>query len=137
MFNYSWENIKTFFSLYFYIKPNQNFYFHNWFHSFHQCSKFFLLSLDHKQNPHFNYLTCTLHISWFHQINIFRPFFTWFALDPVCLLKSSFFGKMNSRKVNFGKVNYFPMFGSIMKNKLENTFQCLVMSWKMSWKITY
>jgi hypothetical protein len=24
-----------------------------------------------------------------------------------------------------------------MKNKLENTFQCLVMSWKISWKITY
>jgi hypothetical protein len=29
------------------------------------------------------------------------------------------------------------MFGSIMENKLENTFQCMVMSWKMSWKITY
>jgi hypothetical protein len=40
-------------------------------------------------------------------------------------------------KVNSGKVNYFPMFGSVMENKLENTFQCLVMSWKMSWKITY
>ena len=40
-------------------------------------------------------------------------------------------------KVNFRKVNYFPIFGSIMKNKLENIFQCLVMSWKMSWKITY
>ena len=40
-------------------------------------------------------------------------------------------------KVNFGKVNYFLMFDSVMKNKLENTFQCLVMSWKMSWKITY
>ena len=40
-------------------------------------------------------------------------------------------------KVNFEKVNYFLMFGSVMKNKLENTFQCLVMSWKMSWKITY
>jgi hypothetical protein len=39
-------------------------------------------------------------------------------------------------KVNSGKVN-FSMFGSVMKNKLENTFQCLVMSWKMSWKITY
>jgi hypothetical protein len=24
-----------------------------------------------------------------------------------------------------------------MKNKLENTFQYLVMSWKISWKITY
>jgi len=30
-------------------------------------------------------------------------------------------------KVNFGKVNYFLMFGSVMENKLENTFQCLVM----------
>jgi len=37
----------------------------------------------------------------------------------------------------FRKVNYFPMFGSVMKNKLENTFQCLVMLWKISWKITY
>jgi len=40
-------------------------------------------------------------------------------------------------KVNSEKVNYFLMFGSVMKNKLENTFKCLVMSWKMSWKITY
>ena len=40
-------------------------------------------------------------------------------------------------KVNSGKVNYFLMFGSVMENKLENNFQCLVMSWKMSWKITY
>jgi hypothetical protein len=37
--------------------------------------------------------------------------------------KVVFFLKMNS-----GKVNYFPMFGSVMENKLENTFQCLVMS---------
>jgi hypothetical protein len=44
-------------------------------------------------------------------------------LRPVCLLKSSFFYKMNSEKVN-----YFLIFGSVMKNKLENTFQCLVMS---------
>ena len=35
-------------------------------------------------------------------------------------------------KVNFEKMNYFPMFGSVMENKLGNTFQCLVMSWKMS-----
>jgi hypothetical protein len=40
-------------------------------------------------------------------------------------------------KVNSGKVNYFLMFGSVMENKLENTFQYFVMSWKMSWKITY
>jgi len=46
--------------------------------------------------------------------------------------KVIFFWKVNSRKVN-----YFSMFGSVMKNKLENNFQCLVMSWKMSWKITY
>jgi hypothetical protein len=37
----------------------------------------------------------------------------------------------------FWKVNYFSMFGSVIENKLENIFQCLVMSWKMSWKITY
>ena len=41
----------------------------------------------------------------------------------VYLLESSFFWKVNSEKVN-----YFLMFSSIMKNKLENTFQCLVMS---------
>jgi len=29
------------------------------------------------------------------------------------------------------------IFNSVMKNKLENTFQYLVMSWKMSQKITY
>jgi len=34
-------------------------------------------------------------------------------------------------------MNYFFMFGSAMENKLENTFQCLVMLWKMSWKIAY
>ena len=39
---------------------------------------------------------------------------------------------MNSEKVNFKKINYFMMFGRVMKNKLENIFQCLVMSWKMS-----
>jgi hypothetical protein len=55
--------------------------------------------------------------------SIMAPFVCW---------KVVFFWKVNS-----GKVNYFPMFGSVMKNKLENTFQCLVMSWKMSWKITY
>jgi hypothetical protein len=30
-------------------------------------------------------------------------------------------------KVNSRKVNYFPIFGSVMKKKLDNTFQCLVM----------
>jgi hypothetical protein len=34
-------------------------------------------------------------------------------------------------------VNYFPIFGSVMENKLVNTLQCLVMSWKISWKISY
>jgi len=46
-----------------------------------------------------------------------------FSLGSVCLLESSFLKKINSRKVN-----YFSMFGSVMKNKLENIFQCLVMS---------
>jgi hypothetical protein len=32
---------------------------------------------------------------------------------------------------------YFLIFDSIIKNKLENIFQCLVMSCKISWKITY
>jgi hypothetical protein len=64
-----------------------------------------------------------------------------FFLGPVCLLESSFLlksefrGKWIPGKWIPGK--YFPMFGSVMENKLENTFQCLVMSWKMSWKITY
>ena len=47
-------------------------------------------------------------------------------------LKVVFFLKVNSRKVN-----YFLMFGNVMENKLENSFQYLVISWKMSWKITY
>ena len=51
-------------------------------------------------------------------------------VNPVCLLESSFLLESEFRE-------YFPMFGSVMENKLENTFQCLVMSWKMSWKITY
>jgi len=51
--------------------------------------------------------------------------------------KVVFFWKVNSEKMNFIKMNYFLMFGSVMENKLENTFQYLVMSWKMSWKITY
>jgi hypothetical protein len=55
----------------------------------------------------------------------------------VYLLKNNFFFKVISGKVNSKKVNYFLMFGSVMKNKLENSFQYLVMSWKMSWKITY
>ena len=62
---------------------------------------------------------------------------TWeFSFGPVCLLENSFFleskfqGKWIPRK-------YFLMFSSVMENKLENTFQCLVMSWKMNLKITY
>jgi hypothetical protein len=42
-------------------------------------------------------------------------------------LESYFFWKVNSGKVNSGKMNYFLIFGSVMKNKLENTFQYLVM----------
>ena len=47
------------------------------------------------------------------------------------------FGKWFSWKVNSWKTNYFPMFGSVMENELENIFQCLVMLWKMNWKIIY
>ena len=47
------------------------------------------------------------------------------------------FWKVNSEKLNSKKMNYFFMFGSVMENKLENIFQCLVMSCKMSCKITY
>ena len=52
--------------------------------------------------------------------------------SAVYVLENSFFLKVNFRKINFKKINYFLMFGSIMKNKLENIFQCLVMSWKIS-----
>jgi hypothetical protein len=51
-------------------------------------------------------------------------------LESSFLLESEFRGKWIPEK-------YFPMFGSVMESKLENTFQCLVMSWKMNWKITY
>jgi hypothetical protein len=40
-------------------------------------------------------------------------------------------------KINFKKINYFLIFYSIIKNKLENTFQYFIMSWKINWKITY
>jgi hypothetical protein len=53
------------------------------------------------------------------------------------LFAGKYFFKVNFRKVNFKKVNYFLMFDSVIKNKLKNIFQCLVISWKMSWKITY
>jgi hypothetical protein len=54
------------------------------------------------------------------------------TLWSVYLLESNFFWKVNSEKVNSRKVNYFPIFDSVMENKLEKTFQCLDMSWKMS-----
>jgi len=74
-------------------------------------------------------------------ISLFPQFDSCIPVRPVCLLESSFllesefrekwiFGKWISRK-------YFSIFGSVIENKLENTFQCLVMSWKISWKITY
>jgi len=41
-------------------------------------------------------------------------------------------------ETNFpGKVNYFLIFDSIMRNKLENTFWYFIMSYKINWKITY
>ena len=47
-------------------------------------------------------------------------------LDLFVCWKIIFFFKVNSEKINSRKVNYFPMFSSVMKNKLENIFQCLV-----------
>ena len=41
----------------------------------------------------------------------------------VYLLENNFF-----LKINYKKINYFLIFDSVIKNKLENTFQCLVMS---------
>ena len=61
--------------------------------------------------------------SYIYLRTIFRP----------CL----FAGKQFHWKVDSWKLNYFLMFGSVMKNKLENNFQCLVITWKISWKITY
>ena len=58
-------------------------------------------------------------------------------LGPVCLLESSFLLEIEFRESKFRESELFSMFGSIIENKLENIFQCLVMSWKMSWKITY
>ena len=55
-----------------------------------------------------------------------------FSRSPFVCWKLNFF-----LKVNFRKVNYFMMFDGVMKIKLENTFQCLVMSWKINWKVTY
>ena len=45
-----------------------------------------------------------------------------YELRPV-LLENSFFQKVNSGKMNSDKVNYFLIFDSVMKNKLENAFQ--------------
>ena len=70
----------------------------------------------------------TIRLSWRNGLQISTLFVCW---------KVVFFWKVNSEKMNSGKMNYFSMFGSVMENKLENTLQCLDMSWKMSWKITY
>ena len=35
--------------------------------------------------------------------------------------------------MNFEKINYFLIFNSAIKNKLENIFQYLVMSWKTTY----
>jgi hypothetical protein len=35
--------------------------------------------------------------------------------------------------MNFEKINYFLIFNSVMKNKLENIFQYLIMSWKITY----
>jgi hypothetical protein len=40
-------------------------------------------------------------------------------------------------KIKFWENKLIFMFGNVMENKLENIFYCLVMSWKISWKITY
>ena len=53
-------------------------------------------------------------------------------LVPFICWKVVFFWKVNSEKVN-----YFLIFGSVIENKLENIFQCLIISWKISWKIIY
>jgi hypothetical protein len=45
----------------------------------------------------------------------------WLTFSPVCLLESSFLLESEFQgKWIPGK--YFPMFGSVMKNKLENIF---------------
>ena len=59
------------------------------------------------------------------------------VLTPFVCWKVVSFRKVVFLESGFLKVNYFSMFGSVMRNKLKNIFQYLVMSWKMSWKITY
>ena len=53
-------------------------------------------------------------------------------LGAVCLLESNFL-----LESEFQENELFSDVWQCNGNKLENTFQCLVMSWKMSWKITY
>jgi hypothetical protein len=65
--------------------------------------------------------------------NLTKHIFMWLTLN----FTRSHITKQPLSLFFFWKVNYFSMFGSVMENKLENTFQCLVMSWKMRWKITY
>ena len=54
--------------------------------------------------------------------------FRFIIFTSVLLELIIFFFEVNSEKANFRKINYFLIFNSIMKNKLENIFQYLVMS---------
>jgi len=88
-------------------------------------------------------------LKWNEFHNVWKWLWCWFTicfevvsnLGPVCLQESEFLWENEFRgKWIPGKWiprKYFPMFGSVMENELENTFQCLVMLWKMIWKIIY
>ena len=48
-------------------------------------------------------------------------------LNQTEILAPFVYGKQFSLKINSKKVNYFLIFDSVIKNKLKNTFQCLIM----------
>jgi len=60
-----------------------------------------------------------------------KSYFVWLWLIAY-LLKSNLIFKSFIFKVNFYRVNYFLMFDNIIKNKLKNNFQYLIISWKIT-----
>jgi hypothetical protein len=50
------------------------------------------------------------------------------SLKPCFFFQKYFLKKVKSKKINPRKINYFLIFNSVIKNKLKNTFQYLIMS---------
>jgi hypothetical protein len=61
------------------------------------------------------------------------PFFSSSHLELIYLHYSFLKQKLFFKKLNYRKVNYFLIFDSVMKNKLKNNFQCLIMLWKIAY----